>query len=345
MKLETKLLGALSGAAIGSAMGAPVISMPIDMIQERFGGKITDFVGFPPEKNTKDLPGGLVTDGFTLAAVHAEYWGKYGHLTDENVAEALEDWRNNPKYRHQVQYFIGKTTQAALARRDGSYTPTFADEMLCDQKTITNGAAAKSWICGLFHPADPYKAMLDTFTLCLPTHNNVIALAGACAVSSALAVALTGSSDINRIVEAGIYGARDGYAMAMDRAKAAAGASVAERIKLAVTIGLKYGHRFDECIREMEGVIGTGPHANESVPSAFGFFVASGGNVRKAIELGVNAGNDSDVVASLAGALAGAYGGYDKSLASLADHVSAVNGINLNRLTRTIISVIDRRNQ
>ena len=49
----------------------------------------------------------------------------------------------------------------------------------------------------------------------------------------------------------------------------------------------------------------------EAVPLAFGAFLATGGDFRRAVPAGVSLGRDADTIGAIVGSLAGAYGGRD----------------------------------
>ena len=65
----------------------------------------------------------------------------------------------------------------------------------------------------------------------------------------------------------------------------------------------------EEKMVEIAERIGMGLHVAEAIPSAFGFFAAGSGNPMDAIIGAVNAGYDTDTVATMAGAMAGALSG------------------------------------
>lgn len=57
--------------------------------------------------------------------------------------------------------------------------------------------------------------------------------------------------------------------------------------------------------------IGAGLHVAEAIPSAFGIFAAYNGDAMGSIIGAVNVGYDTDTVATMSGALAGALNGAD----------------------------------
>ena len=128
------------------------------------------------------------------------------------------------------------------------------------------------------------------------------------AVAAAVAEAVTPDADVYSIIQAGIYGAKEGARIGRKIGRDVAGPSVVKRIEMAVDIGLGKGTQEEKMV-EIAERIGMGLHVAEAIPSAFGFFAAGSGNPMDAIIGAVNAGYDTDTVATMAGAMAGALSG------------------------------------
>ena len=140
------------------------------------------------------------------------------------------------------------------------------------------------------------------------THDNYLAISGGSAVAAAVAEAVTPDADVYSIIQAGIYGAKEGARIGREIGRDVAGPSVVKRIEMAVDIGLGKGTQEEKMV-EIAERIGMGLHVAEAIPSAFGFFAAGSGNPMDAIIGAVNAGYDTDTVATMAGAMAGALSG------------------------------------
>ncbi len=89
-----------------------------------------------------------------------------------------------------------------------------------------------------------------------------------------------------------------------------AGPSVARRIELAVDIGKRHRH-WETAIVDIADIIGSGLHVSEAVPAAFGLFACCPNSAVDAIISGVNIGNDTDTVATMVGAISGAFHGVE----------------------------------
>lgn len=191
----------------------------------------------------------------------------------------------------------------------------------------------KIFPAGLIHPGDPDAAVRDALTLCMPTHNNCTSLSGACAVAAAVSEAVAGS-DMDRVLEAGLYGAHKGAAYGRELSTA----SVEERMKLAIDVG-KSGGNSEETMLRIGTLIGAGIAANEAVPTVFGILAATEGKAADALKMGVNIGNDTDTVATMCGAIAGAMSGADAFSNEMTETIASVNKMDLIGLAKELTEV------
>lgn len=338
-----KVLGAMVGAAIGDAMGTPLESRPIYLIKEDLGngGFVYDYIDMPADSYAPQMKKGYVSDDFSMAFASLEAFVKHGKITRDAAIEGVMNWKYKDPYKRYSSAYMGPTTRYAIAKLEGTDDPEdYMNTMECHQRTITNGAAMKSWVAGLLNPGNLDKAVDDSIVMCLPTHDNVIALSAAAAVAAGVSKAMTHNATTDQVVEAGLYGAREGYKRALKVAHDAAGASVEKRLELAVEIGLKYSGDFEACITEMTDIVGTGLFASEACPAAFGFFVSTGGDVMQTIYRSINAGNDCDTVATMAGALAGALKGYHTIPEHHLPYLSQTNEMDIEKMAKDVYQMI-----
>ena len=112
-------------------------------------------------------------------------------------------------------------------------------------------------------------------------------------------------------------------------------------MEIALEIGFGRGTVKDKT-REIIDKIGTGLHVSETVPSAFGIFAANGGDAMGTIISCVNAGYDTDTLATVAGAIAGTLCGSR----SFPDHflptLEKANGFDIEGLAKGIEDVVLR---
>ena len=337
-----RILGAMVGAAIGNAMGAPLETRPPYLIKKELGNGdyVRDYVEMPYDSPLQNLPLGTVSYDFAISYLSLVEFLKAGSITKQAAIDALFELKNNEKYAVYSSR-IDQASLVGLEKLEGIvHEKTPYDDLPVDNRYLTNGASMKAWVCGLFNPGNIEKAIDDAILMCKPAHDNVIALSGAASIAAATAVAMTNNTTLVDIIDAGIYGAKKGYEKAMYVARKAAGASIEERIKLAVKIGSKYSNDFEKCITEMTDLIGTGINANESVPAVFGFLAASGGDVMKAIYLAINAGNDSDTTGIMVGAIAGAFKGIGNIPEKHLPLLSSVNDMDIERVAKDISEMI-----
>ncbi len=174
-------------------------------------------------------------------------------------------------------------------------------------------------------PGDIDAAIECALQICRFTHNNVLAMSGAAAMAAATSEALRAQTNADSIIAAGIYGAQRGYLLAQEQgAMMVAGPSVARRIELAVDIGKRHRH-WETAVVELADIIGSGLHVSEAVPAAFGLFACCPNSAVDAIISGVNIGNDTDTVATMVGAISGAFHGVE---AFPADYLTTLDRMN-----------------
>lgn len=312
---QEKILGGFLGAALGDAMGAVTEIRANSMIQKDFGGWVTDLIDAPTDGlvyNEGLAYGGFkvgqVTDDFSASYYAAMAFADCGKVTKEAAAKALLDWSEDVRYNQAA----GPTTRVALAKLRGEQPQGSGLKLRCENRKASNGAPMKVGCVGLFNAGNPDKAVDDAITMCSVTHNNPIALSGAAAIAAATAEAMKEGVSYLEVIQAGVYGAVEGYKRALPTANPVAGASVEKRMYRAVDLGLKYQGDWEKAMLAINELIGGGLPANEAVPAAFGYIAATKGDVMQTIWSAVNAGDDTDTVACMAGYVTGALCGVDK---------------------------------
>ncbi len=337
--MQNKILGGLVGAGAGDAMGAATEGRTTEQIYTYFGHKVTDF-----EVVTMDTVGagnkpGQVTDDFSSAWFLASHiLDNHGKVTQKVIQEALIDWSN-----HEVFFdrFAGPTTRLAISRfQEGKQKERQTGTKLARQ--ATKGAAMKISPIGLLSGGDVERAIEDAITATMVTHDNTLALSGACAVAAAVSCALQEHSDVYQVIQAGLYGAEQGMQKGREIVQDAPGPSVIKRIQMAVSIGMK-ARTEEEAMAEISERIGTGLHISEAVPAAFGFFAASKGEAMGTIIKAVNAGYDTDTVATIAGAIAGTLQGINAFPDHFLPVLEEANHLEIETLAKRIYGQIEER--
>lgn len=331
MKAYEKILGGLLGGAVGDAMGAATEMRTTQQIADRFGGYVTTIQTPPDDTFAHDSAAGSVTDDFSLAYYTAETIAKHKGKIDSTVAkEALVEWSRHPEYFR----YAGPTTKGAVKRLLGETVEEQYPFLAYDCGKATNGSAMKISPVGLFHPGDLDSAIKDAVTICMPTHNNNLSISGACAVASAVSCAMCKDVNVYDIVEAGLYGARKGFALGSDHGIVVAGASVEKRINLAVELALRSS--LETAIQDIADYVGNGLHISEAVPAVFGLIVAAKGNTMDSIYAGVNIGYDTDTIATMIGAIVGTMNGVNSFPSTYLSLIQSANPFDLVTLATDI---------
>lgn len=331
-----KILGCLLGAAVGDAMGAATETRSAGQIKEKFGGYVTGFIEPPDDVFARGLPAGSVTDDFSLAYYTAmSIIAHKGRVNESTAKDALLSWSSSKWFS-----FAGPTTSKAVNKLKGIESEPGPYSFLSyDSSKGSNGSAMKICPVGILSNGNISKAIKDAITICLPTHDNNTSLAGACAVAAAISCAMHDNPTVDNIIEAGLQGAQAGDAYGKKFAKEIANPSVYKRMELAVKIGKENSKDMPKAMQELADIIGTGLSAAEAVPCAFGIFAAANGDVMKSIVAGVNIGGDTDTIATIVGAIAGAYCSFYNF--DYLRKISNVNGLNLEYTAKKLEEVID----
>ena len=139
------------------------------------------------------------------------------------------------------------------------------------------------------------------------THNTSVALAGAAAVAAAVSAGVSGAT-VAEATALGIQAAR----LAAGRGHWVAGADVAARIEWATGLVTGRAQADWESGGEAEAagliytLVGTSLATQESVPAAFAVLAAVPADPWRACRMAASLGGDSDTIAAMTGAIAGA---------------------------------------
>ncbi len=327
-----RIHGVLVGGAIGDALGAATELRTARQIREFFGGEVTSFRTPPPDTFARGRTAGTITDDFSQAHYLAQaIIARGGALDRETGRQAVLAWWADDRY----QDFAGPTTRRAIARLSGEEVeePFF----LYRGGEATNGAAMRIAPVGCV-VGTVAEAVDGAIAVSLATHDNHLAAAAAAVVAAGVAAgvnaAAPGAGWADVVVEACLAAAPAAEARALELTHEVAGASVAARTELAVQLA-RSSADLAEATARIADLIGTGLKANEAVPAAVGILAAAP-DAFSAIVAAANAGDDTDTVATIVGALAGAAAGAGAFPSELAATVEAVNGFDLAATARAL---------
>lgn len=287
-------------------------------------------------------PGLLTDDGAQLVGMAHLLVEHKGRITARHVADVVLKWAEDPEL---LRRFAGPSTRKAIAALREGRTPeeAGAPEPTANDFRSTNGSAMKVAAAGLAFPFDIKRAVETAAIICVPTHNSDIAFSGAGAVGAAVAAAVRGGLTLSDVAEAAIDGARLGLALGKERSHQVPGPSIAARIEVARDISFLTGKTQEERILRLNDVIGGGLPVAEAVPLAIGLFLTTGGDPMRTVIEAVNLGNDSDTVATIAGAIAGAFSGSGGLDSRLVGTLVSANAIDVAGLAADLVSLSEER--
>ncbi|MCD6484298.1 MAG: ADP-ribosylglycohydrolase family protein [Candidatus Odinarchaeota archaeon] len=324
--LFEKIFGSLAGVAIGDALGFPTEGLTPEEIKHYYGF-VDDFVAPIPEHPNAYLPKGHITDDTeeTLLLADAIIRAK-GDVSLSVFADCLLNWAKTEDLSQKT--YIGPSTLGAIKSMIKGVPPEEAGN-----RHITCGAAMRIAPIGLIYPREPQKAAKVAASVSRVTHGGKAALAAASAVAAAISIALGDNITINDIVETAVENSKIGEKLGKDSVSP----SVGKRISLAMEIAKK--NKEEIAIREIYDIIGTGMTSAEAIPAAFGVFVVAKGDPMKSIVLASNIGGDTDTIAAISGAIAGAYKGIKHIDYEKLNFVEQVNKLNIEKIAGELFKV------
>jgi ADP-ribosylglycohydrolase len=322
--LHRRAAGCLAGVGVGDALGAPTETRTPAQIYERYGGWVEEVVepwGEPrPLAPFKQGDGYITDDTMMTQALVEVYLEKRDHLDAYDVANLL------------VPRIIGETRWIPeLEREDilkerlflsvnwlvlriyyGHVEPREAGV----GNMMDSGAAMYVAPVGIVNAANPDRAYAEAIDLA-GAQQCSFAREAAGVLAAGVAAALAPDADVESVVATCLRVAKDGTRRAIEAVCAVARElphwterGVLEALRAAVapydTMGADYTDLSPLGARRPSRT-----HSIEELPVAVGLFLLAGGDCRDTVLGGVNYGRDSDTIASLGGALAGALGGLD----------------------------------
>jgi ADP-ribosylglycohydrolase len=306
--LEDRIRGCLAFGALGDVAGEPFEQLTRAEVAAH-GDPLARVWG---EGSGGPEGLGVTDDTGQLEALSRVLVASRGELTVEAWHAALVDWfRGSPTAEK-----AGPTTRAALEGR--ALEPARAAD---DRLGVTNGSAMRAAPCGLVHPGDPERAVRLAWLTSRITHDTQVAAAAAGAIAAGVATALRSGCGAEEVTEACVLGAALGNGLGVREGRCVALPRVSDRIELAIdqaraardldgALERSGLDPLDEALGRIEAAVGTSMLAFESVPAAVGVFAATGGDPFETVRAAVRIGGDTDTIAAMAGALAGALHGY-----------------------------------
>jgi ADP-ribosylglycohydrolase len=320
--------GALYGLAIGDALGMPTQLMSHEEVIACFG--VLDGFRAAPAGHpiASGLPAGSVTDDTEQALLLADaLLAGGGHVESEDLARRLLAWAERARERGSLDLLGPSSSAAVAALIAGGPTAEVG------RSGATNGAAMRITPVGLIISSDDLDALVDLVVeASRVTHHTGVAIAGA----SAVAAAVSGGVDGASVAEATTLGIRASD-LGQRRGEWVAGASVARRIAWA--IGLVDADDHDRSVRDVVELVGTSLATQESVPAAFAVLALHPDDPWQACLTAASLGGDSDTIAAMVGAIAGACHGMDSWPPDAVRAVRETNQLDLEMFAEKLLAL------
>jgi len=323
-------LGCLIGLAVGDAMGMPTSHLTPAQIHERFG-QIVSFQSPEPGHQFHDgLTAGQITDDTEQSLALARSFVRQKRVDPYDVVSELVAWAKRSEGRYAS--VLGPSTERAISLLNAG-TPLHEAGRAGD----TNGAAMRIAPLGIIHGvrgSSLNDVLNDVEQACLPTHGTDVAIASAAAVAWSIAVCFNGPSTAQNVLEEAIHAAKIGQT----RGYPISAPSVCTRLEWIAEKTGQWGSA-QEAISEIYDFFGAGVAAADSIPAAIGAFVVAKGDPRDTILFAANMGGDCDTVASMAGAIAGAFAGSLAIPDDWARDVQRINGLQLEDTAQALVNL------
>ncbi|HUN38585.1 MAG TPA: ADP-ribosylglycohydrolase family protein [Trebonia sp.] len=341
--LEDKAVGALSGAAVGDALGGATEGWSPEQIRERHGGWVTGIVG-PFYEDWRD------------ARPIAPYHKGDGHVTDDTLmTHALVEVY--AKRRTHLDAYAIADDLVPLLVQGRRWIPELEAEALLLQRIFL----AEKWLVTRLHygHADPREAGVGNIVNCgaamyMTPVGVVNAADPAAAYAEAIDVAGAHQSSYGREA-AGVFAAAVAAAMAPDATAESVLAAALElahdgtRHAIRAVAAVARDHSdWRTAIPALRAAIApydlvgddyrapgldarrpSRTKAIEELPVALGFLLVARGQYLDAVLGAVNYGRDADSIATMAGAIAGALGGVAAVPARLRQAVSQASRLDI----------------
>lgn len=276
--LRQRVYGSLLGGLIGDAMGAPVENWHYRDIESKLGW-VERFEGAGTDDSAVKL---ILCEALTSHG---------GHITADELAQAFLD---NPQH-YNLFYIPVRNMYHKL--KDHLALPVDAGH---GNMQSSSSAMAISPM-GLVNACDPRRAANETFEVASLVHSGPAAFCrdGACAMAAAVAQAMAPGTTVDQVVEAAVrYLHPVSSALLIGR--------IREVMELAYELGEYRAFREAFYGRYLQDVI---CDSRETIPATLAIFYLSQGDPEACIENGANFGRDADTIASMVGAIAGAFRG------------------------------------
>ena len=294
--IRDKVLGCLVGGLIGDAMGAPVEGWRYERIVAE-KGYIDDFEGSGTDDSIIKLIlcEALIENG--------------GHATADDFAASF--------LRHHADYnwFFIPVRNMFHKIQDEHTLPIEAGR----DNMASSSSAMSIAPMGIVNACDPRAAASEAYEVAGLIHSGCCSFCrdGASAIAAAVAEAFKPGASVDGVLDAAT-------AYLHKKSAGVMRGRIADTLALARDAG--GFDAFRERYYSTMHLYGTACDSRETVPVALACFLLSGRDACRAIEYGANFGRDADTIATMAGAVAGAFAGASGIKRQWLDKALANNG-------------------
>lgn len=279
--MKKKIYGCLAGGLIGDAMGAPVENWHYSKIAEKYG-TLDDFEGAGTDDSAVKLIlcDALINNG--------------GHVTADEFAVSFL------KFKEQYyELFYIPVRNMVHKLEDDLVLPVYAG---VGNMQSSSSAMAISPM-GIVNACDPRRAAIETYDVAGMVHagDTTFCRDAACSMAAAVAEAMKSDATIDSILAASTaFLHKKSSKLMLDL--------INEALQKARELGTYEKYREWVYANRTCNVI---CDSRETVPATLALFYLAKGDPVQSIIYGANFGRDADTIASMIGAIAGAYKGID----------------------------------
>jgi len=302
--VENRIRGVLIGTALGDAMGMPTEYWTQAMIDEVFPEGVKKF--YPTQSQDffgRTMRAGEITDDTanTMLVLDTLVESK-GRFSTEKYINKLIEWKNSMPTSALV---IGPSTAKAL-----ELIAKGVSMKITGKYGTTNGSAMKVSPIGIVSDYKHLEELADEVeSLCLPTHNTGIAIAGACVIAACISYVTSGGNDLDELWNIAIVAAEIGQ----KRGFSIPCPSLVKRIEKAREIATKYD--LSEARKMIYEELGTGVETIETIPAVLAMIQLAKGDPMIAAQLCASLGGDTDTIGAISCAICGGMNpDFDESL-------------------------------
>jgi ADP-ribosylglycohydrolase len=353
-QLVDRAVGALAGAAVGDALGGATEGWESHEIHDHCGGWVEGVIRSIRHQRNVVKP-------------FSPFWKGDGHVTDDTLMTRVLVHAYAAKRDHLDAYDMERLVVPALVdeptwipeldREDLLYHRLFlaekwlvlklryghADPRDAGVGNIVNcGAAMYIAPVGIANAGGPDAAYVEALDL-TGAHQSSYGREAAAVLAAAVAEALRPGATVDTVVGVALRLAKDATRTAIEAVAEVASSLDGWRgggldaLRAAFAPFDSVGEHYAQPAQNAR--IPSRLHSIEEVPIALGLLVATGGDYTETMLGGVNYGRDSDSIASMGGALAGALG--SPVPRALIDEVGEASKLDLEEPGRTMSEVAE----